>query len=45
MLNSEEVVLYYNSKIDEKALELANNKHIQFIYFDFMNKYPRASFT
>lgn len=31
-------VLYYNSKIDEKALELANNKHIQVIYFDFMKE-------
>ena len=38
MLNSEEGVLYYNSKIDEKALELANNKHIQVIYFDFMKE-------
>lgn len=27
-------VLYYNSKIDEKALELAKKKHIQVIYFD-----------
>jgi len=31
-------VLYYNSEIDEKALELANNKHIQVIYFDFMKE-------
>lgn len=31
-------VLYYNYKIDEKALELANNKHIQVIYFDFMKE-------
>jgi hypothetical protein len=31
-------VLYYNSKIDEKALELANNKRIQVIYFDFMKE-------
>ena len=38
MLNSEEGVLYYNSKIDEKALELTNNKHIQVIYFDFMKE-------
>ncbi len=52
MLNSEEGVLYYNSKIDEKVLELANKKHIQVIYFDFMketikkcSKYPRTSFT
>ena len=27
-------VLYYNYKIDEKALELAKKKHIQVIYFD-----------
>ena len=38
MLNSEEGVLYYNSKIDEKALELTNNKHIQVISFDFMKE-------
>ena len=38
MLNSEEGVLNYNSKIDEKALELAYNKHIQVIYFDFMKE-------
>ena len=38
MLNSDEGVLNYNSKIDEKALELANNKHIQVIYFDFMKE-------
>ena len=38
ILNSEEGVLYYNSKIDEKALELTNNKHIQVIYFDFMKE-------
>ena len=38
MLNSEEGVLYYNSKIDEKVLELANKKHIQVIYFDFMKE-------
>ena len=31
-------VLYYNSKIDEKALELAKNKHIQVIYFDFVEE-------
>ena len=31
-------VLYYNSKIDEKALELAKNKHIQVIYFDVMEE-------
>ena len=30
--------LYYNSKIDEKALELAKNKHIQVIYFDVVEK-------
>ena len=38
ILNSEEGVLYYNYKIDEKALELTNNKHIQVIYFDFMKE-------
>lgn len=38
MLNSEEGVLYYNSKIDEKTLELASNKYIQVIYFDFMKE-------
>ncbi len=38
MLNSEEGVLYYNSKIDEKALELASNKYLQVIYFDFMKE-------
>ena len=31
-------VLYYNSKIDEKALELANKNHIQVIYFDFIEE-------
>ena len=31
-------VLYYNSKIDEKALELANDKHIQTLYFDIMEE-------
>lgn len=31
-------VLYYNSKIDEKALELAKNKHIQVIYFDVVEE-------
>ena len=38
MLNSEEGVLNYYSKIDEKAIELANNKHIQVIYFGFMKE-------
>lgn len=31
-------VLYYNSKIDAKALELANQKHIQVIYFNFVEE-------
>ena len=31
-------VLYYNSKIDGKALELAKNKHIQVIYFDVVEE-------
>lgn len=31
-------VLYYNSKIDEKALELAKNKHIEVIYFDVVEE-------
>ena len=31
-------VLYYNDKIDEKALEIANNRHIQVIYFDVMEE-------
>ena len=31
-------VLYYNSKIDEKALELAKNKHIKAIYFDVVEE-------
>ena len=31
-------VLYYNSKIDEKALELAKNKHIQVVYFDVVEE-------
>ena len=31
-------VLYYNDKIDEKALNIANDKHIQVIYFDIMEE-------
>ena len=31
-------VLYYNDKIDKKALEIANNRHIQVIYFDVMEE-------
>lgn len=31
-------VLYYNDKIDEEALKLAKDKHIQTIYFDMMNE-------
>ncbi|SFE03679.1 hypothetical protein SAMN02910327_00175 [Peptostreptococcaceae bacterium pGA-8] len=31
-------VLYYNDKIDEKALNIANDKHIQAIYFDIMEE-------
>ena len=31
-------VLYYNDKIDEKALDIANDKHIQVIYFDIMEE-------
>lgn len=31
-------VLYYNDKIDEEALNIANDKHIQTIYFDIMEE-------
>ena len=31
-------VLYYNNEIDEEALNVANNKHIQTIYFDTMEE-------
>ena len=31
-------VLYYNDKIDEEALNIANDKHIQVIYFDIMEE-------
>ncbi|MFS9211855.1 hypothetical protein [Streptococcus mitis] len=31
-------VLYYNDEIDEEALNVANNKHIQTIYFDTMEE-------
>lgn len=31
-------VLYYNDKIDEEALNIANDKHIQTIHFDIMKE-------
>ena len=31
-------VLYYNNKIDEEALNIAKDKHIQTIYFDIMKE-------
>lgn len=31
-------VLYYNNKIDEEALNIAENRHIQVIHFDMMEE-------
>ena len=31
-------ILYYNDKIDEEALNIANDKHIQTIYFDIIEE-------